>query len=343
MDPLTQGLLGATCAQGFLPAQAARRAWLAGLAGGLLPDADVLLEPLADPALPWELHRQFTHAFVMGPVMGLLAGSLLLLLIPWFRKERRLTLLAATLGAISHAPLDWMTSYGTQVLWPFSHHGYTTDLYPIVDPLFTFVLLVCVLWGAIKKTRRPIAVAAIFLVAYTSLAWVQQSRAEDAQARIQQAREHKVLRSRVMPLPGSLFVWRSLYETEDGRMVADVIRVGPFQRPRFIGGSSLERITPLDIARGVEDRQRVLDLLPRFEAFAHGWIGWTPDRENPRQVGDMRFAQGAAFEALWGIEIRPEGNPTLRWSMRGFDERGIGALWDLILGRSEGMAAVPGE
>lgn len=344
MDPLTQGLLGATCAQGLLPAAAARRAWLAGLAGGLLPDADVLLEPLADPALPWEYHRHFTHAFVMAPVMGLLAGGLLVLLIPWFRRHKAITLGGAVLGAVTHAPLDWMTSYGTRVLWPFSSHGWTSDLYPIVDPLFTLVLLVCVLWGAIRKTRRPIAAAAVFLALYTGVAIHQQGQIRDAQQALIAARGHTATRARVMPLPGSLLVWRSLYETPAGDFVADVLRVTPLagaDATEYVPGGSLRKTTVTGVAAEADDPDRVREVLPRFAAFADQWIAWVPNRAGPRRVGDMRFVQGAGFEALWGLEIDPPDGPAVRWSMAGMDGRRVGDLWDLLLGRHADLRPVP--
>ncbi|MDJ0522210.1 MAG: metal-dependent hydrolase, partial [Planctomycetota bacterium] len=67
MDPVSQGMLGAVTAQAVLGPRGGRHVWLAGLAGGMLPDADMVLQPLSDPALPWELHRHFTHAYVMAP------------------------------------------------------------------------------------------------------------------------------------------------------------------------------------------------------------------------------------------------------------------------------------
>ena len=102
MDPVTQGLLGAVAAQSVLGKQLGHRAWIAGLAGGMLPDADVFLQGLSDPALPWELHRHFTHAIAMAPVMGLLA-ALPLLLFRGMRTHKRGVILAAILAAIQEA------------------------------------------------------------------------------------------------------------------------------------------------------------------------------------------------------------------------------------------------
>ena len=59
-------------AQAVLGKRLGRVAALAGAIGGELPDADILL-PFADPALPMEYHRHFTHALAFIPVAGLLA------------------------------------------------------------------------------------------------------------------------------------------------------------------------------------------------------------------------------------------------------------------------------
>ena len=75
MDPVSHGLLGATAAFALLGGRIGRRAAVAGLVGGLIPDADIFLTPVSDPALPFELHRHFTHAIVLAPVFGALRGT----------------------------------------------------------------------------------------------------------------------------------------------------------------------------------------------------------------------------------------------------------------------------
>ncbi len=338
MDPVTQGVLGAVAAQAVLGPRAGHRVWIAGLAGGLLPDADVLLTPLADPALPWELHRHFTHAYLMAPVMGLLAGAVLLLL-PGFRRRAGLTLGAAVLGALTHAPLDLSTSYGTKVYWPFSLENATLDLYPIIDPLLTLVLLLTLVFAARRRSRRPALVAVAFLVLYTGFALHQRSEALETQAALARSRGHVPVRARLMPLPASLLAWRSLYEV-DGQVVADLIRPVPFGDTRVVAGGSAPLLREDDVLAGASDTERVRSVYRRFRTFADGWTAWLPgDRD---AVGDMRFSVAAGFRPPWSLRLgRTPEEPAVSWQPRVFEHGDIQGLLSVILGTAEELTPAP--
>src|SRR5688572_29522369 len=121
MDPITQGALGAAAAQLGTSHRLGRRAWLYGAAGGMAADLDVLIRSSSDPLLAIEYHRHFTHSLAFIPVGGLLAA------LPWVLRKRhrpqaRWIALATTLGYATHGLLDAFTTYGTQLLWPFSSH-----------------------------------------------------------------------------------------------------------------------------------------------------------------------------------------------------------------------------
>jgi inner membrane protein len=81
MDPITQGVLGAS-----LPQSAARRsevaiAGLLGFLAGMSADLDVLIRSSTDPLLFLEYHRQFTHSLVFIPLGGLICSLVLYFLI----------------------------------------------------------------------------------------------------------------------------------------------------------------------------------------------------------------------------------------------------------------------
>ena len=72
MDPLTQGLLGATAAANSRLAKAPRAVALGlGFLGGLAADPDVLLRSTSDPLLFLPFPRQSTHSLVFIPRVGL--------------------------------------------------------------------------------------------------------------------------------------------------------------------------------------------------------------------------------------------------------------------------------
>ena len=158
MDPLTQGLLGAAAAQALVGKQLGGRAWLIGAVGGVLPDADVFIGSAEDPLLAVEVHRQFTHALAFIPVGGAVAGT------PWllrkkYRYQWKPVLGAAVAGYATHGLLDACTTYGTQLLWPFSSLRVAWNCISIVDPVFTLVLLAGVAGAAWARRRAPAAVA----------------------------------------------------------------------------------------------------------------------------------------------------------------------------------------
>ena len=332
MDPVTQGLLGAAAAQVALP-RLGHRAWFAGLCGGLLPDADFLLQPLSDPALPWDLHRHFTHSLVMVPLLGAFTAWVLGFLPGMRGGDRRALFLAATLGVLTHGPLDWLTSFGTRVLWPFTDAWLAADLFPIVDPLLTLVLLVGVVVSARTKARAGAVAAFAFVALYLGVAVVQHGRALDAQSALAAARGHSIERGRAMPQPGSLLVWRSIYET-DGVLVSDVVRPGV--AVRGVEGTRGERLD-VGTVEAPREPERVAEVLRRFARFADGYTAWVPS--DPDVVGDMRYGVGGSAKTLWGIRVgtRP-GAPAVLWAQPDLGgSEVVGALWAAILGRSEGL------
>ena len=66
MDPLSQGVLGATWALvGDRSGNLKRAAWMGAL-GGVLADADILIRSSSDSLLGLDFHRHFTHSLFFG-------------------------------------------------------------------------------------------------------------------------------------------------------------------------------------------------------------------------------------------------------------------------------------
>lgn len=158
LDNLTHGLLGA--AVGMLrpreggpptdrPLTATDRAvpWATFVAAEL-PDMDIFFGRGPLDGFIW--HRGFTHSLLLAPVLALLAAGAAKLV---WRGARFSTLFGWSLGSILFAHLfnDWLTGWGTRLLWPFSEARLALDWLPIVDLLFTLPLLA----GVILAWRRP--------------------------------------------------------------------------------------------------------------------------------------------------------------------------------------------
>jgi inner membrane protein len=310
VDPVTQTLLGSAAAQAVLNRKIGPAAALFGAVGGVLPDIDVLAT-WADPALPIEFHRHFTHGLAFVPVGGAAAALPFLLVARW-RRQWKLMILATTIGCATHGLLDTCTSYGTYLLWPLVDRRLALDIISIIDPVFTVALLIGVAWAVIARSGRPAMLGLAVCLAYLGLGLVQHERAAAAQRRLAAARQHDVTRGRVMPTLGNLVVWRSVYDTH-GRLHADAVRAQPFSAVAVREGEALGLVRVEDLPPEAVAADRIRRVFEGFRDFADGYVARVPD--DPGVIGDMRYSMRTwGFEPLWGIRIEM-GNPqpTVRW------------------------------
>ena len=325
MDPVTQTLLGAAAAQAVLSRKIGPAAALFGAVGGALPDIDVLVT-WADPALPIEYHRHFTHALALVPVGGAVAALPFLLAARW-RRQWKLVLLAATIGCATHGLLDNCTSYGTYVLWPFIDRRLALDIISIIDPVFTLALLIGVLWAVIARSGRPALVGLAVCLAYLGLGAVQHGRAAAVQRRLAAGRQHELVRGRAMPTLGNLIVWRSVYEA-GGRLHADAVRTPLFGSTAVREGEAIGIVRLEDLPAQVQASERIPRVFEGFRDFSDGYVARVPG--DPDVIGDMRYSLiTSGFDPLWGIRIEVGiPDPTVRWDHLADDREGaLGDLW----------------
>jgi inner membrane protein len=298
MDPLTQGLLGASFGQALYGRALGRRALVWGALVGMAPDLDVLASP-ASPMAEWLWHRGPTHALVFGPAMGPAIAWLL-----WRRKGGRLRdwVGLCVVALMTHPLLDAFTTYGTQLLWPFSRHRVAFDAVAIVDPVYSLALAVALVlgrrWGVETTLARRAAWTALALSsAYVALGLAVNARAE-ALARSQLAAEG-VSEARVAAYP-------TLFQLPHRRLVARSgaeVRVGWVSTlvPRPI---AWERFAA---ARGpLVEAARTTHEVQLLEWFAMGEA--TPRLEEGGAVvefDDLRYGvPGRPRDGLWGVRVR---------------------------------------
>lgn len=333
MDPLSQAVVGALLPQALARTNSIRTATLAGIAGGLAADLDVLIRSSEDQLLQVEYHRHFTHSLLFVPVGGLIVGAALW---PLIRKKTQFgqAYLWSTLGFLTAGLLDACTSYGTRLFWPFSQERIAWDLISIIDPVFTFTVLVLVVLAARRRSPGIARWGWIFVFSYLSLGLVQQHRSESIAFDLAERRGDKISRLVVKPSIGNLFLWRSTYETRSGHIQADGIRPGLFGASRIYEGERCRKLSLDDAAQGAPPSSTLRKDLMRFAHFSDRWLGRHPTEA--RVVGDMRYAaQPDQLQPLWGIELdheRPEAH--VRWvTFRQADRAALDRLWTMILGR----------
>jgi inner membrane protein len=333
MEQVTQAVLGALFGHVAAAPALGRRAAIAGAVAGLLPDADVFLEPLADPAFPIELHRGPTHALAFVPV-GAGLTTLLFLVMPSWRLRVGAVYAAAFAGWLSHAPLDACTSYGTRLWWPFSDAWVAWDLVAILDPLFTLMLFVGLYLAVRRRRVRPAVVALALACAYLTFGGVQRDRALAAQQALADARGDRIERGRAMPVLGSVLLWRSVYASGDV-LRADALRLLPFAEADVAPAGTLPRVTPADVPH-LSPRDAAT--FARFFAFADGLVGVDP--AVPEVAGDHRYSLTPGFSPLWGMAL-PHGAPA-RWTHHMRFERGaLATLARTVFGTASAWRPLP--
>ena len=303
MDILTQGITGALIAQLGAKQEHQRQATYAGIFAGMLPDADALIRSSSDPLLTLEFHRQFSHSLLFIPIGALIAT---LILLPFMRKQLpwQWLYLFCLLGYSSGGLLDACTSFGTQLLWPFSDERIAWNLISIVDPLFSISILIMVIIGWRNRQRRYPALGLAFASMYLLLSFSLQQTALQIQQDLATARNHQIERSVIKPTMANIILWRSVYQYQ-GHYYVDAIRVGLSNQAQVYTGSSIatyhldRRINELAIAMTQYD-----DIL-RFNSLSNGYLVVHPEDDNV--LGDIRYSMlPNSTVPLWGIRLDPD-------------------------------------
>ena len=224
-----------------------------------------------------------------------------------FHERRRLRFRETYLyciGYATHGLLDACTTYGTQLLWPFSTMRVAWHTVSIIDPLFTGPILLLIAIAAIRKRRWLGRAALVWAIIYLSIGALQRERAEAAGEDLATNRGHVPLRLEAKPSFANIWLWKIIYETAD-RYYVDAVRVTP--SAKIYAGDS---ITKLDIGRDLPwldaDSQQARDI-ERFRWFSNGYLASDPNR--PNFVIDMRCSLVPnEVDAMWGIELDPTAN-----------------------------------
>ena len=301
MDPLTQGLLGACVGQAVYGRALGRRALGWGALLGMVPDLDVVMNATS-PFGEWLWHRGPTHALWFGPVVGTAAGWLL-----WKRQggRRRDWIGLAVLALFTHPLLDVFTTYGTQLLAPFSSQRFAWDGIAIVDPLYSLALAVALVvalrCGDTGRAARASACWALALsCAYLGLGVVVNERVESL-ARAQLAAEgvgdaRVAAYPTMLQLPLRRVVARHGDEVRVGWL--SVLVPGPIAWQRFTAAGG-----PLVEAARATEEARLLEWFAMGETAAR--VERTGDGGTRIEIDDLRYGvPGDARDGLWGVRVR---------------------------------------
>lgn len=159
MDSLTQATLGAVIGEVILGKKIGNKGAILGAIIASIPDLDVALLPFYSDIERISVHRGFSHSILFS-LLGAFLIAFILSKLKWTKQITYLRLwLFSWLALVTHILLDAFTSYGTQLLLPFSNYRVSFDSINIVDPVYTIHLLLGVLlsiWFFRKKPNRSI-------------------------------------------------------------------------------------------------------------------------------------------------------------------------------------------
>lgn len=300
MDPISQGLVGAALSQTQGTNKQLKIAGILGFLSGMAADLDVFIRSAEDPLLFLEYHRQFTHSLLFIPFGGLICA---LILHQLFSRRHQIglkeTWLFCTLGYATHALLDACTTYGTQLLWPFSDARIAWNIISIIDPLYTLPLAALLLTACISKKRKFAIIALSWVISYPLIGLIQRERAIDGAQLLALERNHYPVELAVKPSFGNLLVWKTVYEV-DNRYYVDAVRAG--MDVTVFSGDVVEKLQlNRDFPWLIAGSQQALDI-DRFRWFSNGYIAKDPDNAN--RIIDIRYSMVPnEINALWGIEL----------------------------------------
>jgi len=173
MDSLTQIVLGAAVGEVILGRKLGNKAMLLGALGGTIPDLDVIYSFFNDdPIRQLEVHRAYSHS--------VLTHSLLSVPFAWLSQKwnkQKITFgtwyLFWFTCLFTHSLLDCCTTYGTQLLLPFTNYQVAFNNISVIDPIYTIpfllILAVCLFIKRENPLRRKflwtsITVSSIYLI-----------------------------------------------------------------------------------------------------------------------------------------------------------------------------------
>ena len=300
MDPLSQGLVGTSVSHLYIKNKRLILLSIIAFLSAMSPDLDIFFRSDEDPLIFLEYHRQFTHSLIFIPIGGLVCSILFyFVLARRYEINFKTVYIVSTLAYATHGLVDATTSYGTQLYWPFSNERVAFNLISVIDPLFTFPILLLLFFSILKKNYFLSILSVIWIFSYYSLGKYQEQRVNKYMMEIVSERGHKPDSLLIKPSFANIIVWKSIYEHNDAYYV-DAIKVG--LEEIYLGGTSIEKLN-IDKSFPWLDKtsQQAIDI-ERFRWFANGYLAVSP--LNSSHIIDVRYSTlPNKVLPLWSIAL----------------------------------------
>jgi inner membrane protein len=286
MDSLTQITLGAAVGEAVAGRQAGKKAPLWGAFLGTLPDLDVLANPFLTEAQSLLWHRGPSHSLLLAALLTpLLAWGLS----RWHDDGPAWGRWAALVGAVlfTHIGLDCLTTYGTQIFWPFSRTPVIVGTVFIIDPLYTVPLALGLLLGLRRapaaRYRRWANYAGLAVSsAYLLFTITNKVHVESVFTSALAQQGHPSERVFTKPTAFNNLLWMAIAEDEDGFHVGYYSLLDPDDAVDF-------RYVPKrhDLLGDAADNRFV----ERLRWFSRGYFIVRRSSDGTLTVQDLRFGR----------------------------------------------------
>ncbi len=336
MDPCSQGLLGASLACSTARNQELKIAALCGFVSGISADLDILIRSDLDTLLFLEYHRHFTHSLFFVPFGGFLIS---LILYMFFKNKYSFKKLYfySVLGFFTHGLLDACTSYGTSIFWPFFEDRVAWNIISIIDPIFTFTLLIFLIIGILVKSSKYVRIGALLSLTYLLFCFLQHEKVQLLVEKTATERGHKIERILLNPTIANSILWRTIYQF-NGKYYVDAVYVPLFGKAKIKNGVNIQVIDKEKIFPELKQESIQREDIRRFSFFSQDFIYLHPDYENI--IADLRYGTlPNDHKSLWGIEIDTKNinEHAVYRNLREFDKKVYNDFWMMLNGRFQGL------
>jgi len=225
MDTLTHALSGALLARATAPKDAPPRSIPRRVAAGFFacaaPDLDFVIG-FVGPVEYLLHHRGVTHSILLLPLWAVPLAWVLAKILREPGGWRALYGVSA-MGIGLHIAGDWITSFGTMMLAPFSDWRAGIGTTFIIDLWFSGIIVAGLLLSVFyRRTRIPSLAAALALVGYVSFQAVQKHQALEFGAEYARSRGIAGAAVAAQPRPVSPFNWSVFVSDAGAHHVAHV-------------------------------------------------------------------------------------------------------------------------
>lgn len=288
MDSITHLAAGAITPLAFRKAPRVVPLIAFGIIAGELPDIDFIAGE--GPHAMFTLHRGITHSLVALGVFALMLAGLFKLFLSQVRlKEMTVHVkngeavmdraddwplwqmfAAALLALLLHVYLDCMTTFGTQIFWPFSTQRVFFPAMFIVDFAFTVPLLLIMLYcltGLKNEARRQKQIkwarlGLLWIIAYPLACLGLSSAIVDKYNQDYTKVGAAVEKIDITPVLGSPFFWKVIGENQREYRLSWVATHKALKQPKF-----LQRPFPKVDAPQWEHLQKAVPVFKEYASF----------------------------------------------------------------------------